>query len=250
MTANAIPLRYTRWMVRDLLLGPGLWMLLVAALTAWVAIVVTTNVTSSVGVVVINGVPAAIPEAGPIFNVHRVGLVLVLLATAGIVSRDLAAGYYRVLFTKPVNPPAYYFMRWLLGGAAVMTAIMLMDGILAVRLHDDMPGLVVAGRVGLFYLLVGGLVFFLSTLTRYDWIAAGLVMFGQSGIGTLRSLGLWSTRTWDVVYAALPPFHLVRLQDPIASWSDLWHAAVYGTGLVLAGLAILRWRPLGSGSRD
>jgi hypothetical protein len=113
-----------------------------------------------------------------------------------------------------------------------------------------MRGLTVAGRVGLLYLLVGGLVFFLSTLTRYDWIAAVLLLFAQSGIATLRSVGLWSTRAWDLTYGALPPFHLVRLQDPIASRPDLWHAALYGAGLVLAGLAILWWRPLGSGARD
>src|SRR5260221_13594294 len=98
MTANAIPLRYTRWMIRDLLLGPGLWMLLIAALTAWVAIAVTVGVTSGAGSVTINGVPAAIPESGPIFNEHRGALGLVLLANARIVSLDLSAGYYRVLF--------------------------------------------------------------------------------------------------------------------------------------------------------
>jgi hypothetical protein len=98
--------------------------------------------------------------------------------------------------------------------------------------------------------LVGGLVFFLSTLTRHDWLAAVLLMLAQSGIGGLRSLGLWSTRVWDVVYGALPPFHLVRLQDPLAQTSELWHAGLYGVGLVLAGVALLHWRPLGSGSRD
>lgn len=250
MTATAIPVRYVGWMIRDLLVGPGLKMLIIAAVTVWVAIVVTTSVTAGAASVTINGTPAVISDGGPIFNVHRVGILLVLLATARIVSRDLAAGYYRLLFTKPVHPVAYYLLQWLLGGVAVVTTILLIDGVLAVRLHGAMPGLTVVGRVGLLYLLVGGLVFFLSTLTRFDWIAAVLLMFAQSGIGTLRSFGFWSTRIWNVVYGALPPFHLVRLQDPIASHPDLWHAALYGIGLMLAGVAILRWRPLGSGSRD
>ncbi|HWB36567.1 MAG TPA: hypothetical protein VHA75_11140, partial [Rugosimonospora sp.] len=92
-------------------------MLGLAVLTVWVAIQVTVRVTTIVNGVAVNGTPATMPGMEPMFDVHRVGLALVLLATAGIVSQDLAAGYYRLLFTKPVHPPAYYLLRWLLGGA-------------------------------------------------------------------------------------------------------------------------------------
>lgn len=142
---SALPIRYLGWMARDLARGHGLVMLGLAAL----AMVVEVGV---------NGAGVA--------PIHQVGVPLILLATAGMVSGDFRGGHHRTLFAKPVSPPLYYLLRWSVGAAAVLLAMLVVDAGVALRLHLPMTALGVLVRAGLLYLVLGSLVFLLSTLTR------------------------------------------------------------------------------------
>lgn len=246
---NALPMRYLGWMTRDLAFGPGLFML-----AAGMSVILVTFVIPGVTVseISINGVAVnqtAINGATLIWAA-RLCTVFTVLVTAGIVSRDFAGGYHRTLFSRPVSPALYYLLRWLLGGIAVLLGVLLVDAGVAVRLHTPMSGISLLQRTGLLYVLTGSLVFALSTVTRRDWVIAVVLMFAHNIIGSARDSGLWTNRWASLSYNVLPPFQLVG-PDGVTTWGvKLAHVTLYGIGLLLAAMAVLRWRPLGSAVRD
>jgi len=233
------PLRYAGWMARDVALGPGIPMLVVALLAALFvrSVAVETNL------------PAG--QDAILFGVlDLTARVLVLLGTAGLVSGDFAAGYHRTLFAHPVSPPLYYLQRWLLGGAAASVAAALVAGGVAARLQAPFPWAEALGRAALLYLVLGGLVFLLSTIMRRDWMAAVLILIVQGLLGVLVGSGLATSSLARALLRVLPPFQLVRLRGPLPAGGELTYALVYGLVLLAGALAVLRWRPLASGARE
>jgi hypothetical protein len=105
-------------------------------------------------------------------------------------------------------------------------------------------------RLALGYLLMGGLIFFFSALLRGDWLFGLLVFVMQRVLFTLKKNGVDLSAVWDFVVTVLPPFQHTDIQGPIPRGPALYHVLLYGGGLVLAGLVILRLRPLGSGGRS
>jgi len=234
-----LPIRYAGWMGWDLVRGPGLLMLVVGALAA-LLINSLTVVTSG------SGGETAVFLGILDFTVT----IFALLATAGIVSTDFAMGYYRPLFARPVSPPLYYLQRWVLGGflALVVTAAVTLAS--ALRLGADLPIGRVLIQAALCYLLLGGLVFLLSTVTRRDWLIAVLILAAYASLGLARSLGAAGSGTAAVLYAVLPPLRLVDISDPVPTGGALLHVLLYGAGLVLAALLVIRFRPLARGARE
>jgi hypothetical protein len=104
--------------------------------------------------------------------------------------------------------------------------------------------------MGLLYLVLGGLVFLLSTLTRRDWLLALGILGCQAAMAFARSLGGAHGPVATVIYAVLPPFQLLRLDRPAPTGLELVYALGYGTALLLAALALLEWRPLARGARQ
>ena len=232
------PSRYAPWMARDLAGGAGLIMLAVVAIGTFILARsgVGTGSESAAGVLATIVSQAAVP--------------FVLLATGGMVSADLRQGYYCTLFTKPVSPVAYYLQRWLLGAALVALFPLLMAAGIALTTHAFAFSWAMLGQVGLLYLLLGGLVFFLSTLTRRDWLLALLVYILQAVVHGLKSGGAlfgWLGNTLDAV---LPPFHLCDVRGPLPEGAALAHLLLYSGGLVGAALLLLWRRPMGSGGRS
>jgi ABC-type transport system involved in multi-copper enzyme maturation permease subunit len=236
---SGLPIRYAGWMARDLWRRSGLAMLVVAVL-AWLIVTRLEVLTSSAGG----------DRAVFLGLLSYATTVLILLATAGMVSGDFSRGYHRVFFARPVSPPLYYLQRWLLGGAAVVLAVGLVALGVSARLQTSLIGGGLLARTALVYLLLGGLVFLLSTLVRHDWLLAVLILFVHGVLGVGRSLGLASGSVARALQAVLPPFHLVGTGEPLPGGGALVHVALYGLGLVLAALAVLRWRPLAQGARE
>jgi ABC-type transport system involved in multi-copper enzyme maturation permease subunit len=234
-----LPVRYAGWMGWDLVRGPGLLMLIVGALAA-LLINSLTVVTSG------SGGETAVFLGILDFTVT----IFALLATAGIVSTDFSMGYYRPLFARPVSPPLYYLQRWVLGGflALVVTAAMTLAS--ALRLGADLPIGRVLIQAALCYLLLGGLVFLLSTVTRRDWLIAVLILAAYASLGLARALGAAGSGAAAVLYAVLPPLRLVDVSDPVPTGGNLLHVLLYGAGLVVAALVVIRFRPLARGARE
>ncbi len=236
---SALPVRYLPWMAWDLTRGPGIGMAVVGVLAAFLI----TNVT-----VVASGTGG---ETAVFLGILDSAVtVFTLLATAGIVSADMGLGYYRTLFARPVSPPLYYLQRWLLGGATVLLATSVVGLAAAARIGAQLPIGRVLAQAALFYLLLGGLVFLLSTMTRRDWLVAVLVVAAHAGLGIARGFGAAVSGTADALYTVLPPFSLVAVRGPVPAGGDLLHVLLYGIALVGAALVVIRLRPLARGARE
>jgi ABC-type transport system involved in multi-copper enzyme maturation permease subunit len=235
---RALPLRYAGWMARDVALGPGAVMLAIAALATFVL----SRIAS---------LPEGAAQATDVLRVilDQAGKPIILLATGGMVSGDLHTGHYRSLFSKPVSPPLYYLQRWLVGAAAVVLFVPVMAAGISLRLgsYPFHPEFVV--QLLLQFLLLGGLVFFLSTLTRRDWLLALLASTLQMILHAVQNSGAHLGMLGSTLYGVLPPFHLADLGAPPPAGGDLLHVLLYGGTLVLAALAVLQTRPLGVGGR-
>jgi ABC-type transport system involved in multi-copper enzyme maturation permease subunit len=234
-----LPVRYAGWMGWDLVRGPGLLMAIVGALAALLINSLTVVTSGSGG------------ETAVLLGILDFAVtIFALLATAGMVSTDFSMGYYRPLFARPVSPPLYYLQRWIMGGILALVVTAGVGLASALRLGTDLPIGRVLVQAALCYLLLGGLVFLLSTVTRRDWLIAVLIIAAYASLGLARSLGAAGSGAAAVLYVVLPPLRLVDISDPVPSGGDLLHVLLYGTGLVAAALGVIRFRPLARGARE
>jgi len=241
-------LRYSGWQLRDHLRGAGL---VIAAGAALVALVLWRMRLAN---------PSGFTDPALLLPVlmAQLGWPLVLVVTSGMVSTDRLDGYYRALFSAPVSPVAFYLQRYLLGGAVVATLpVALAVAILVATGAWAPPGGAVAVLL-LLYLLLGGLVFFWSTVGRRDWAVALAVYALHGALTSAIAAGANLPRWLDLLYRVLPPFHLVdfggmaggAVRPPSLPAGTGWlHFVGWGIGLVAAGLLVLRLRPMGSGGR-
>jgi hypothetical protein len=226
-------------MARDIATGPGF---LIAALVA-VSIMLVRNLQ-----VVGPGGEANLAACIAVLDWTAMGLTL--LATAGLVSGDFAQGHQRTLFAKPMSPPLYYLQRWLIGAALALIGAAPVAYAIGARFDTPMLTVPLFARIGLLYLVLGGLVFLLSTMTRRDWLLAIVVVVWQTALGFARTTGVADGRVATILHAVLPPFQLVGVRGPLPGGAELAYAAGYGAALVLTALAVLQWRPLARGARD
>jgi hypothetical protein len=234
-----LPTRYAGWMVRDLAFGPGL---LMAVLTLVAALLVSrVQVIGPVG-------DAA--QAASLVVLDWTAIALTLLATGGVVSADFAIGHQRTLFAKPVSPPLYYLQRWLIAGVAVLIGSAVVAQTIASRFDMALLGPGFVARLALLYLVIGGLVFLMSTLIRGDWLAVAALLAWQTLMGMARSMGLERGPIGMALEVILPPRHLLHLGDPLPAGAGLVRVVVYGAAALLGALAVLRWRPLARGARE
>ena len=237
------PFRYLGWMARDVAVRPGLACVVLAALF--------TFLLSRLPPLSSPGLPSA-PQEFLIRTVGQFDWLVVLIATTGIVSWDRTSGYYRSLFSQPVNPGLYYLQRWLLAGVAVLSFVPLMGlGILLVSGTFPYSGPLLE-HLALKYLLLGGLTFALSTVSRVDWLIAFLISILQGVLSGMTRAGVELRGFTAVLRELLPPFHLSEVGfGPLryATGSELAHTVLYGAGLLALALLALNLRPLGSGGR-
>ena len=112
-------------------------------------------------------------------------------------SADFAIGHQRTLFAKPVSPPLYYLQRWLIGrrrGADRVRPSWRRPSRSDSSWRCSVPGFF--ARVALLYLVIGGLVFLMSTLIRGDWLAVAALLAWQTlrGHGALDGHGARADR--------------------------------------------------------
>jgi len=226
-------------MARDVTTGPGLPM---AVLTVLATLLVSKLQAS--------GPTGSADQAACLFVLDWTGVALALMATGGLVSADFAIGHQRTLFAKAVSPSLYYLQRWLLGGIAVLLGALVVGLSIAARFDIPLVGASFVAKVALLYLVVGGLVFLLSALTRRDWLLAVVLIAWQGAISMAHAMGLVRGPVGAVLDLLLPPMQLVRLADPFPSGADLAHAVGYGIAVLFGALAVLRWRPLARGARE
>jgi ABC-type polysaccharide/polyol phosphate export permease len=172
--------------------------------------------------------------------------IAVLIALHGIVSTDRKAGYYRFLFAKPVSPVLYYtqaFFVYMVGLVATMI-------VFAAMLHTILPTFSIGNFLlyaALIYIAMGGIGFFLSVTTRYDWVILIAVWLGARILRGVYGLeGGWRSKLVEL----LPPVH--RLDDVASSLigsgsaeaKDVLWLVGYGALFFVLGLVLLRQRQI------
>lgn len=242
MTRDRSPLRYLAIHARDVARGPlALFVIVSAGLCFILWRVFGARET---------------PDVGDLLDglVGGTLMVAVLIAAGGVAGNDIKQGYYRAYFSKPIAPWWFYLQRWLLGGVAVLT-IPAWLGIGLALAFGEGTGISSAlmANAGLGYLLIGGAVFLLSTVSARDWLVVFLVYFFQRRIEEVHRMleGMGQEIPWavEVLVRILPPFHLVAPGDAAPAGNALAHVLAYGLGMVALGIVVLRSRPLGSGGR-
>ena len=186
--------------------------------------------------------------AATLANVAGLSMLVLL---GGFVSNDRRQGYYRLYFSHPTRPLAFYALRWGLGLLVAMAAaaVFLVLGQLVAwgRVEGGWSGLYLALLSAVTY---GGMVAFLSvTLARGDaWVALVLFVFNYFwlqavAVGAQPLPGLLN----DAVSILLPPqLALSDVYDGLLRGEFVWGASAFAAGygvfwLLVAGL-LLRLR--------
>jgi len=175
------------------------------------------------------------------------GLAMLVLL-GGFVSNDRRQGYYRLYFSHPTRPLAFYGLRWGLGLLLAMlaAAAFLVVGQLAAwgRFEGGWSGLYLALLSAIAH---GGMIAFLSVvLARGDaWVALVLFLFNQFWLlaisaGAPPLPGVLN----DAVSILLPPqLALSDVYDGLLRGEIVWGASAFAAGygvfwLLVAGLVL------------
>jgi len=233
--------RYALWQARDFAVDRGIAILLIGFLWGYAFIL---PLRSTMALQMTNkGSPAWI------FTVQIASAIVsvaVLIAVNGIVSTDRKMGYYRFLFSKPVNPILYYTQVFVVYMVGVVASMFILSRIL----QTILPTFSIVNYLlytALIYVAMGGIGFFLSVATRYDWLSLAAAWLGARILrSTWGPKNDWRSKAVEL----LPPVHKLDevanslIGTGTANGSDVLWLLGYGTLFFVVGLVILRKRSL------
>ena len=164
----------------------------------------------------------------------------------GIVSTNRKSGYYRFLFSKPISPVVYYAQLFVVYMAGVLVAMLILSGVL----RTIFPALSVRNFLlyaAIIYVAMGGIGFFLSVATRYDWLTLAVVWLGSRILRDVFGAGTgWRSKAVEL----LPPVHKLDglagslIGNGTANTTDVVWLLGYGLLFFVVGLAIIRYGSL------
>ena len=166
----------------------------------------------------------------------------VLIAVNGIVSTDRKLGYYRFVFAKPVSAVAYYSQLFLVYMVGVVAAMLILSGVL----HTIVPDFNIVNYLvytALIFVAMGGIGFFISVATRFDWATLAAVWLGSRA---LRELYGAKPGLPGKLVQLLPPVHKLNevsyglITNGSAHTNDVIWLLAYGALFFALGLLILR----------
>jgi len=230
--------RYSLWQFRDFFMDRGIAILIIGFLWGYVLLEPLRRAM---------GPQWAGDRTSPVWPLtlqvsSAIVSLSVLIALNGIVSTDRKSGYYRFLFSKPVNPVVYYAQLFFVYMAGVMATMLVLSSLL----HTILPSFSVVNYLlytALIYIAMGGIGFFLSVATRYDWLTLAAIWLGAR---ILRDV-FGPQHTWrSKAVELLPPVHkLDQVANSLigtgrADTSDVLWLIGYGALFFAIGLFILR----------
>lgn len=234
--------RYTLWQFRDFLVERGIAIVLIGLLLGYVLIeplrramgpAFSTDPSSPARTVLITVSSSIVSLA-------------VLIAVNGIVSTDRKMGYYRFLFAKPVSPLAYYAQLFLVYMVGVLASMLLLSGLL----HWVVPSFSIIHFLlytAVVFVAMGGIGFFISVATRFDWLTLAAVWLGSR---ILRDIYGVKPGLPSKLVQILPPVHKLNdlatdiIANGTAVATDVVWLMGYGAVFFVLGLLLLRYGPL------
>jgi hypothetical protein len=229
--------KYSLWQFRDFAIDRGVAILIIGFLWGYVLFApfravggpLTPNSSSPIW-------PLLITIASSIVSVS------VLIAVNGIVSTDRKLGYYRFLFSKPVSVVAYYARLYFVHMVGVLAAMLILSGILR-TIVPDFSIVNYLLYTALIFVAMGGIGFFISVATRFDWVTLAAVWLGSR---TLRDLYGAKPGLPGKLVQLLPPVHKLDvlanglITNGAAQTSDVIWLLAYGSLFFVLGLVLLR----------
>jgi hypothetical protein len=229
--------RYSLWQFRDFWLDHGIAILIIGFLWGYVLLEPLRRTMGPQW-----NAPNSPVRSLSLQVASAVVSLAVLIALNGIVSTDRKQGYYRFLFAKPVNPVAFYSQAFFVDMVGVLVAML----VLASLLRLIVPTFSIINYLlysALIYVAMGGIGFFLSVATRFDWVTLAAVWLGSR---VLRSVYGPANDYRSKLVEVLPPVHkLDELANSLIAngtaniWDVAWLAG-YGMLFFGLGLVILR----------
>jgi ABC-type transport system involved in multi-copper enzyme maturation permease subunit len=250
--------RYAKYKLKDFLRERGSWMLaLGGAGVAWFRAAYDPTWVARMRASSANNFWPNFTEAD-YFRHQLVGVftglsfIGVLIAAHGIVSRDRERGFQRFLFAKPVSAWRYYLQSFLVNGAGFVgiTGLLLLAAAALFGRGVPLVGGMMVAAAG--YAAIGGLIFLLSTLVRYD-AALGFVLMIVGAMA--QNASRVARETWAPLWAGigilLPPvLTLNEAVDAVRDGQTLFALAnclpptLYGVVCVVIGLLVIRDRSI------
>jgi hypothetical protein len=234
--------RYAIWQFRDFALERGIAILIIGFLWGYVLIEPLRSTMGAQG----RG-PLGTTMFGIALQISSAIVSLsVLIALNGIVSTDRKLGYYRFLFSKPVNPILYYAQLYFVYMVGVLVSMFVLSSLLHILIPTfSIPHFLV--YTALIYVAMGGIGFFVSVATRFDWLTLAAVWLGSRALRDLYGPKQdWRSKAVEL----LPPVHkLDEVANSLigtgsAHTSDVLWLLGYGALFFALGLVALRWRSL------
>ncbi|HWH52647.1 MAG TPA: hypothetical protein VN651_13950 [Gemmatimonadaceae bacterium] len=182
MTSSVLPLPrrrahlavYARWQALDFVMNVGVISLVVFGLLGVIALM---DLHSTEVAFAASG--KAMPLAGKLMMFMQIwgmfAAVAPLLATTGIVSQDRTAGYSRFLFAKPLSPRSFYLQSWLVRFAGYLVLGTLLVSVYSLY-EPPSFGWRFLADMAMSYVAIGGIVFLLSVVTRFDGLLAAVFL--------------------------------------------------------------------------
>ena len=230
--------RYSPWQFRDFIMERGIAIVIIGMLWGYLLV---EPLRRTMGAAFAAGPrsptwPLVITAASSVVS------LAVLIAMNGMVSTDRKMGYYRFLFSKPVSAVAYYAQLFFVYLAGVLITLLL----LSLVLRMIIPTFSIFNFLlyaALIYIAMGGIGFFVSVVTRFDWLTLAAVWVGSRIFRTqYGSTPGWKSKAVDI----LPPVHkldelsISLITDGTAQASDVIWLLGYGALFFALGLVILR----------
>jgi hypothetical protein len=170
----------------------------------------------------------------------QLACLAVVILFHGIVAEDRVKGYFRFYLAQPVSPLWFYGQSAMLAVLAMVTFSAGYVAIFSLAVVPVWDWRVLTSGLGL-GLLIGGVMFALSTITQRDWI---WMVVAIVAITMLRArFPRAKSPVGAMLHAVLPPNHLLNelaLTVPQWVWVAAWAAALFALGML-----VLRKRPLG-----
>ena len=173
------------------------------------------------------------------------------LGGTGVISGDRQHGTYRFVFSRPVHVLAYYAQAYAIHGLAFVALFGLLTALFsALTVPQPFWGAMAAAT--LTFVLVGGLGFLCSVVTRFDGAVLAVIYLFSSGIQQMvEMLGAPPLPLLlKQIARLLPPVQrLDQLREQLyahaaVDWMPCVHVLAYGLGSFALGLVLLRKLPL------
>jgi hypothetical protein len=229
--------RYSLWQFRDFAIERGIAIMIIGLLWGYTLI---APMRAAMGAAFDIG-PRSPAWPLVVTVTSSVVSLSVLIALNGIVSTDRKMGYYRFLFSKPVSAVAYYAQLFFVYMAGVLAAMLL----LAATLHAVVPTFKILNFLvyaAVIYIAMGGIGFFLSVATRFDWLTLAAVWLGSRIVRDFSGGGSgWKS----IAVELLPPVHKLNdvsmsiITSGTAHASDVIWLLGYGALFFALGLLLL-----------